>query len=354
MNYTVVVVGGGPAGALAALKLARAGGRVLVINRDRPDRVETAEIVSPDVRTILEAEKLWSQMPLDLTWPCPSMAAAWESPEPVWTSFSGHPDGCAWHLDRVRFDAWLSTRMREAGISIESGAVEAVRRSDPGWQVDFTTAAARHVTSCDFLVLATGRASRAVRLAPRRLIDTLCLVAGVSDPDPDEPDALIVEATTDGWWYSAPLVTGRLFAGWMTDFALVPDGRYANAAAASLERATLHAVRVGTPRLSTFVGSATWQLTPAAGPGWIAVGDAALARDPISGDGLSSALRSAVNGAAVVERALGGDETAWTEAADHAEELAARYRQQRLDLYRKASRRWPDAPFWRRFAGPDG
>src|SRR5688572_9580635 len=104
MDYSVVVVGGGPSGALAALRLANAGARVLVVDRERPHRIEAAEILAPDGRDILEREQLWHQLPLDITWPCPAMAAAWDGPDPVWTSFTLNPTGCAWHVDRIRFD----------------------------------------------------------------------------------------------------------------------------------------------------------------------------------------------------------------------------------------------------------
>ncbi len=354
MDYSVVIAGGGPAGALAALKLARAGARVLVIDRARPERIEAAEILSPEGHGILSREKLWQQIPLDLTWPCPAMASAWDGPDPVWTSFTLNPAGCAWHIDRIRFDAWMTTHIQSAaGVVVETGTVDAVRQEGDGWRIEFSTGNTRHSTSARFLILATGRSSRAIRLAPRHAIDRLCLVAGTTEPDPVDTDALIVEAAMDGWWYSAPLLNGRLFTGWMTDFSLVRGGRYEQAAFGSLAGAPLHARRVGTPRLSTIIGSATWAMSPAAGRGWIAIGDAALARDPISGDGLTSALRSACHGANVVERALGGDRSVWMSAAEHTDAVARRYQSQRLDLYRVAQKRWPSSAFWRRFGTGD-
>lgn len=350
MYYSVVVAGGGPAGALAALKLARAGVSVLVIDRERPNRVEAAEILSPAGHELLVREDLWHRIPLHVTWPCPAMAAAWEGPDLAWTSFTLQPSGCAWHVDRIRFDAWMTRQLIAAGVIVKAGAVDMARREHETWQIEFTSDDRRHAVSARYLIVATGRTSRAIRLASRHPIDNLCLVAGTAAPDPIDTDALIVEAVADGWWYSAPVVGGRLFTGWMTDFSLVADGRYADAAMASLATAPVHAQRLDAPRLSSVIGSATWAMSPCAGPGWIAIGDAALARDPIGGDGLASALRSACHAVEVVARALEGDEDAWAAAAAHTDEISRQYQAQRLDLYRLAARRWPTSAFWRRFA----
>ena len=350
MHYPVVVAGGGPAGALAALKLTRAGVGVLVVDRPRPTRVEAAEILSPEGHHILHREKVWHELPLDLSRPCPAMAAAWDTSTPAWFTFDDPEYGCAWHIDRIRFDAWMLHRIAAEGATVEAGSVEHVERAGGGWRVAITVAGGDRVVTADALMLATGRTPRDTRLAPRRRIDTLCLVAGTAEPDTSDPDVLMVEATPDGWWYSAPLMNGALFVGWMTDFSLVAGGHYREAAMQSLPAAPIHARRVTRPRLTHVIGSAAWARTPAAGPGWIAIGDAALARDPISGDGLTSALHSAAEGADVVLRALRGDTSAWTTAATHAAVVSRRYTDRRIDLYRRAAVRWPDSRFWQRFA----
>lgn len=308
-----------------------------------------AEILSPEGRTILEDAKIWTELPLDFTWPCPAVATAWDGPDLVWTTFGGTSGACAWHLDRIRFDAWMIQRMQARGVVVSPGTVEEARDHEGTWRVIVNDDRRRTVSSrC--LALATGRGASPLRLPIRHHIDNLCLVSGMANPDPVDPDTLIVEATSDGWWYSAPLTNGTLFTGWMTDFSLLGRKRHDEAATASLTHAPVHAGRVGAMRITGVIGSATWSLAPAAGPGWIAIGDAALARDPISGDGLVSALQSARDGAEVVTRALNGDRDAWRGAAERAEVVARRYEARRRDLYRTAQARWPSSPFWTRFS----
>src|SRR5262249_43554093 len=104
-------------------------------------------------------------------------------------------------------------------------------------------------------------------------------------------------------------------------------------------RFTGHAAALdGAPR---FVGAGSGWLEPVHGPGWIAVGDAALTYDPISAHGLTLALRTGV--AAAASRRGG---TFPASAARLAGGFAD-YRAAALQTYR-AETRWLDAPYWRR------
>jgi flavin-dependent dehydrogenase len=112
-------------------------------------------------------------------------------------------------------------------------------------------------------------------------------------------DALRVEATDIGWWYALPAPDGSAFVGVCT------RERPRAADRAAWFRRGLRKTRL----ISTFadVTLDAWGTAAsvrayacAAGPSWIAVGNAAFSPDPLSGEGLWFALRTARAAAAVL------------------------------------------------------
>ena len=78
------------------------------------------------------------------------------------------------------------------------------------------------------------------------------------------------------------------------------------------------------------------------GDGWIAAGDAAASFDPLSSQGIMSAMQAGQRAAdAVLGRESFSGYTAMIEAS------VQRYLVQRAAVYAQ-ERRWADAPFWRR------
>ena len=77
-----------------------------------------------------------------------------------------------------------------------------------------------------------------------------------------------------------------------------------------------------------------------AGPGWLAVGDAACAHDPLSSRGLHDALTGGIAAAEAI---------AHNTISAYAEQVAADYRAYLTDLdwYYRQETRFPDSPFWR-------
>ncbi len=106
-----------------------------------------------------------------------------------------------------------------------------------------------------------------------------------------------IESEPDGWWYTAPLPGGRRVLAFHTD-ADLDAAADAHAAPSLVSRAArlpalrrFCSTRASTlPRTQGFCSANGAVLAPPAGEGWFAVGDAALALDPLSSQGLFNAL----------------------------------------------------------------
>ena len=335
--------------------------------------------------------------------------SCWGSDHPVDTDFMFNPFGPGWHLDRVAFDARLRDRAEAAGATVWPGTVreatahadaERLQHDEAGrwhrerrWTLTIESAAGAREVDASIVCDATGRATTFARRHGGHLITHDRLVAAVavydatspapdaapSRPGPaDEPgtgssedtgsgvvvddlDSLTtIEAVPDGWWYTAAIPDRRRVVAFFTDRDLCPNevrsiegfGRLlagtelvGDVVAGSPLRYELRQ-----PMLFCAAGSA-WLERPS-GPGWLATGDAAACFDPLSSQGILTAiLMGRTAGDAAISLLV--DPDAGTDAYD------TRYRaviDRFLDEHRTMydlERRWPDAPFWaRRHARP--
>ncbi|MFB9514552.1 NAD(P)/FAD-dependent oxidoreductase, partial [Streptomyces purpureus] len=375
-SWDAIVAGAGPAGSVAALCLARAGHRVLLLDpqaprppgpRPRDPRpghplrprgagpYRIGETLPPAARPLLRDLGLLAGLDADGHLTCTGTDAAWGSEELYGRGHVMDPHGHGWHLDRVRFDAFLRGAAEDAGARPMCGV--AVRRTGwPGaWRLVVRERGVERELACAWLVDSTGRRAvigrqGAVRLRQDRLVAAYALLTG---PVPADQDLrTLVEAAPEGWWYTARVPAGRLVAH-LTDLDLV-DPRL-RTAAGFLERAagTRHvrtrldgyaAGRVPDPRWAPAHGQ---RLASPAGPGWVAAGDAALACDPLSSQGILTALHTGARAAAAVDGCLRGDAGALAAYRAFVDGIAARY----LVLHARAYAdevRWVSSPFWAR------
>jgi flavin-dependent dehydrogenase len=360
-DFDVVVAGGGPAGSAAALVLARAGRRVLLMEQTLGGPAREGEALAPAARPVLRDLGLLDRLAAEGHLPCYGNLSVWGSDEPRATDFLFNPYGHGWHVDRARFDAALREEAAAAGAHLRVGRLVQPRRLAGGrWLVRADREPGGEAElGCAWLVDATGRRSAiARRLGVARLRDdALVALHARFRPAPggaaDGDSRTMIEATPSGWWYSALVPSGERVVAFLTDADLVDAATRTRAGFCERLREARHLRRrldergyriTDWPRGVAAGGS---RLERFAGEGWVAAGDAALAFDPLSSQGLLCALDTGSNAGRAVDRALAGDAEPLADYARAVGRIDSAYREGLAACY-AGERRWPDRPFWSR------
>jgi len=352
--FDVAVVGAGAAGAAAATTLAPSASVVLIDGVEMPGW-RIGETLPGAARRVLAAIGAWERFAAAGHGPAPLKVSRWGSDATIELDAFRDPDGVGWRLDRGRFEADLrADAVARGAVLIAPARATQLTRTGETWTLSLdggTTIAARRIVD------AGGRRSRLLRPFGQRRV-TMDRLACAYQTVPQRGDAdpsTYTQSTPEGWWYTAALPNGRRIVAFHGDSdqpafrRVLHDGPLAAA------------LRV--PGLAEAVGTVeTAQASPpaacaansaaasAAGPGWLAAGDCAIALDPLSSQGLFNALVTGMEAAEATLALLDGDETAMAAHAARIGRIWTAYASHHTTYY-GMERRWPTAPFWSRRFG---
>lgn len=375
MTISIAIVGAGPAGSVAAALLAKRGFDVSLIYRSHDCDYKAGETMSPHVNDVLWRLGIRELLEQGPHISCPGNQSAFGAPRLVDVDFMYSSHGLGWHLDRVQFEKQLLEHANNRGaLLLTDHTLTEVERAARSWRLLLKHGNANRTISADYVIDASGIARAFVRKlsTPINVLDKLAARTAVFDVPGDDVDhRTLIEAVEDGWWYSTTAPNKRrvvMFFGDTSDATFKACGDYTHFI--SHLRKTQHIwpklqalfapcatsgdhVSDETLKPHAFItkpASTTWA-DRIQGQGWLAIGDAAMSFDPLSSQGIYTALSAAEQAEQQVvslhhqqklsDDIISSDYTQW------AEQTFGTYMQERSQYY-AIEQRWTQSEFWAR------
>jgi hypothetical protein len=356
-QFDVCIVGGGPAGSIAALRLALLGHRVCLFERSVFPRRQVGESLTRGIRPILDSLNL-RRLVLHGALTPHNCQVLWSRP---------HADRLTadqmqgWLLvDRGEFDALLLRAAESAGASVlQPATVRAANHSARGWQITAAAHGRSWPLEAAYLIDATGRAG--FRPGRREIVSPRAIALCGHLWRRSGGDDILVEALPDCWCWGAPVPGGRFSAMMLLDADRI----------AGVGRAGLSAFfRAQLARTELFAGMSEWPLAGtllsrdatsyfAVEPmtaAFARVGEAAYALDPLSSTGVEKAAQSATIAAFAIHTML--EQPSRTDLClrfyrDRQQETISAHRAWASEFYGSVAR-YAELPFWRARSAPPG
>jgi flavin-dependent dehydrogenase len=314
VDMDVCVVGGGPAGAALALRLAQLGRSVAVVEKARFPRSHVGESLTGSVAPLLEVLGVLRDVEAAGFLSSTSATVLWAG------EIRRRHTPAGWQVDRGLFDSILLGAARRAGVRIYQPA-NVVRQA---WDLDHWSIRLDNGVELRSRYLAVAAGKRRLLGGRKTFLGppTLGLFAYWRNVSSDETDTL-VEAGPQQWYWGAPLPGGELNATVFVDPGLVRGRRPSEAYLELIRQSCLLRPRLNSACCGHVrVCDATPMLDESpVGAQWIVAGDAALAIDPLSSQGVQTAIGTALHAAVVLNTMIGRPGNS---------ELAARFYRSRL------------------------
>lgn len=298
----VAIIGAGPAGVVAALRLQQLGYKVLLLERSQFPRSQIGEAFTPGIKNILDlldANEILATVP---QLPNRPTQVCWQQRTPeLQAANSGSM------MDRAAFDSAMLELAHSRGVQVRHPAQIKQIRGDAGdWRIQFDDAQGEQYAMANFLLDAQGRhGNAATRMACAPALMGIWAEIDPANLPAEIGSSTLVEACEQGWLWGSrlPNQTFRIM--------LCCDPHQVEHKAEAFLRNQCRASQLFSPLADSvftsrihasaatpYIDTASYQ------PHHLKLGDAAFAIDPISSSGVEKAMRFSINVAVALHTLL--------------------------------------------------
>ncbi|KIM53006.1 hypothetical protein SCLCIDRAFT_32223 [Scleroderma citrinum Foug A] len=344
-TYDVIIVGGSVAGCATALSIfnTHPSASILVLDDADPSLFKIGESLPAPAKRVLGriCPEIFERISTSHNGEesaymiCSGTASVWGRPELQETYAMMNPYGVGWHLDRALFDELF----RQCMCTVAQGSVSLVKSTfvdidrvdgNSAWLVSVNGGGRSdgQVYRSKWVVDASGRKATVARKLGSKTVKEDSLLAFYAvfvapSVAEDTDNRTLIEACESGWWYSSPLPSNHRVVVYHTDDSepTSRDARKLDGFMNLLNNTTVHISQAISKhdydlcvdpkaRFPICTTACSARLEPPCqtvsdgGARWCAVGDAAMAFDPLSSQGMITALKSGVVVGDAIAKAL--------------------------------------------------
>ncbi|WP_299810309.1 NAD(P)/FAD-dependent oxidoreductase [uncultured Roseibium sp.] len=304
--FDAVIAGGGPAGLAAAIALLERRLSVFILRPPAVHPTPRAEMLPPAAEPIIA--RLGIADVLEQAVALHPALGLWPTAQPEVLGHASAQQRTAISIDRYALITLMERRVKEKGGHFHPHRLRGIAGAPGNWLV---ATGDGQVVRARFAVDATGRPAHLARRLGAQLCLGATLVARTFFLPATPWPQLVIEATANGWWYALPMQQGGT-AGFVSEADTLP------------EKPALLPIPGGFPPRAKTWDARNSRLSPCAGPGWLAAGDAAAAFDPVASQGLFNALSGGFFAGNAAADALAGEHHAFIVYADLVARTAVR------------------------------